>query len=96
MNCPRWIVICGLVAAVLLTATPVGAAPSGLPPVQETLVHVVQPGQNLFRIALRYGTTVTAIVDANGLSSHTIYVGQQLVIPRGSSGSSTPPSGARN
>jgi LysM repeat protein len=48
-------------------------------------VHVVQPGENLFRIALRYGVTVDAITVANGLSNtHTVYVGQRLVIPGGS------------
>ncbi len=51
---------------------------------QNQIVHVVQPGENLFRIALRYGTTVDAIMAANGLPNHTIYVGQRLVIPRGS------------
>ena len=31
--------------------------------------YTVQPGDNLYRIALRYGVTVDAIVTANGLSS---------------------------
>jgi len=45
-------------------------------------IHVVQPGENLYRIALRYGTTPWAIAVANGLSStHYIYVGQRLRIP---------------
>jgi LysM repeat protein len=56
----------------------------GVAQAQEQVVHTVQPGENLFRISLRYGTTVDAIVAANGLSSaHTIYVGQRLVIPQG-------------
>jgi LysM repeat protein len=43
---------------------------------------VVQPGDNLFRIALRYGTTVEAIAEANGIANpQLIYVGQQLTIP---------------
>jgi LysM repeat protein len=68
------------IAAVLL----VGTAQA-----QEQVVHTVQPGENLFRISLRYGTTVDAIVAANGLSSaHTIYVGQRLVIPQGAVSSS--------
>jgi LysM repeat protein len=50
---------------------------------QEQVVHTVQPGENLFRISMRYGTTVDAIVAANGLgSAHTIYAGQRLVIPQ--------------
>jgi LysM repeat protein len=45
-------------------------------------IHVVQPGENLFRIALKYGTTVEAIAVANGISNvHLIYSGQSLRIP---------------
>ena len=45
-------------------------------------IHVVQPGENLFRIALRYGVTVETIAAANRLGSTTlIFVGQQLSIP---------------
>jgi len=56
---------------------------------QSPIVHVVQPGENLFRIALRYGVTVDALVAANGLSSASrITSGQRLAIPsRGSSAS---------
>jgi len=43
--------------------------------------HTVQAGENLFRIALRYDTTVDALMEANGLANHTIHVGQELVIP---------------
>ncbi len=44
-------------------------------------VHVVQPGENLFRIGLRYGVTVNDLMRANGLTSIYIYAGQTLVIP---------------
>jgi LysM repeat protein len=45
-------------------------------------IHVVQPGENLFRIALKYGTTVEAIAVANGIGNvHLIYSGQSLRIP---------------
>jgi LysM repeat protein len=45
-------------------------------------IHVVQPGENLFRIALKYGTTVEAIALANNIRNvHLIYVGQRLRIP---------------
>jgi len=44
--------------------------------------HVVQPGENLFRIALRYGVSVQALATINGIANPAlIYVGQQLVIP---------------
>jgi len=52
---------------------------------QETVYHTVQAGENLFRIALRYGTTVEAIVAANHLPDEgSIQVGQELLIPAGS------------
>ncbi len=57
---------------------------------QTTIVHVVQPGENLFRISLRYGTTVDDIMAANGLTNIYIYVGQELIIP-GASGEPAPP-----
>jgi murein DD-endopeptidase MepM/ murein hydrolase activator NlpD len=45
-------------------------------------VHVVQRGENLFRIALRYNTTVEAIARANNIvNPRLIYVGQTLLIP---------------
>ena len=54
--------------------------------------HVVQAGENLFRIALRYGTTVEAIAKANGITNAAlIYVGQTLTIPGGAPGGGTPP-----
>jgi len=45
--------------------------------------YVVRPGDTLFSIAIRFGTTVYAIQIANNLSNpHSIYVGQVLSIPR--------------
>ncbi len=44
--------------------------------------HVVRRGETLSAIAVRYGTSVEAIVEANGLSNpDMIYVGQRLIIP---------------
>jgi LysM repeat protein len=54
-------------------------------------VHVVQRGENLYRIALHYGTTVQALALANNLSSTSlIYVGQRLTISGGGSASPAP------
>ena len=61
-------------------------APAWLWPAQAQgqAVHVVQVGENLFRLAIRYGTTVEAIVAANDLSNaDSIWEGQRLVIPGG-------------
>lgn len=44
--------------------------------------HVVESGETLGLIAANYGTSVDAIVQANGLSNpNYIYVGQELTIP---------------
>jgi LysM repeat protein len=72
---------------------PVATAPSpGTPGTGgTTITHIVQPGENLFRIALRYNTTVEAISRANGISNPWfIYVGQQLTIPVGPGGGNVP------
>lgn len=45
--------------------------------------HVVQQGETMFRIALRYGVTVEALAAANGIADPTrIYAGQTLKIPQ--------------
>jgi LysM repeat protein len=71
---------------------PSSAAPSS-PSASSGSVHVVQRGENLFRIALRYGTTVQALAGANGIiNTGRIYAGQRLVVPGSSSAPpSTPP-----
>ncbi len=44
--------------------------------------HVVQAGQNLYRISIAYGTSISAIAAANGISNpNRIFVGQCLQIP---------------
>ena len=51
-------------------------------------VHVVQPGESLSQIAVRYGVTMGALAAANGIgNTNYIYTGQQLIIPDGSDGS---------
>ncbi len=73
----RRILTLGLALALTLTVvTPAFA--------QSSTVHVVQPGENLFRIGLRYGVTVNALVAANALgNANHIWVGQRLIIPSG-------------
>ncbi|GAB4516197.1 MAG: hypothetical protein OHK0046_21120 [Anaerolineae bacterium] len=44
--------------------------------------YVVRTGDNLFRIAIRYGTTVSALAACNGIADPSrIYVGQELRVP---------------
>lgn len=45
-------------------------------------VHIVQAGENLFRIGLRYGFTAQELATYNGIPNmNLIYVGQQIRIP---------------
>lgn len=54
-----------------------------------SVTHVVQAGENLFRISLKYNVSMAAIMQANGLiNPNYVYVGQVLCIP---SGQVTPP-----
>lgn len=51
-------------------------------PTPEAPVYVVQPGDTLFSIAQRFGTTVESIVAANDIADPSlISVGQKLAIP---------------
>ena len=45
-------------------------------------IHVVQQGENLFRIGLKYGVPWQDIAQANGITDpSTLFVGKKLVIP---------------
>ncbi len=46
------------------------------------VIHVVEQGETLFEISLRYGVPVRDIANANGITDiNRIYLGQELVIP---------------
>ena len=50
-------------------------------------VHVVQRGENLFRIALQYNLFAEQVATANGITdSNSITVGQRLIIPLNTEG----------
>ncbi len=81
------------------TTTPTASAtepPAATPtPTPRSAFYTVVAGDTLFSIARRFGTTVEAIQELNGLSGTTITVGQVLRIPAGSPVTPTPaPSGA--
>jgi len=60
-------------------ATPV---PDATEQATAATIHVVQRGENLFRISLKYNVTLQALMQANGISNpNLIYVGQVLRIP---------------
>jgi hypothetical protein len=44
--------------------------------------HVVKKGDTLYGLAKKYGTTVSAIKRANGLSGSTIQTGKSYIIPK--------------
>jgi LysM repeat protein len=78
-----------LLAALLLLLSGqvvVADAPHAAPP-----IHIVQWGENLTWIAARYGVSIRAVMNANGLTNpNRIYAGQRLVIPVGRPGPAPP------
>ncbi len=60
-------------------------------------VHIVQAGENLYRIALRYGTTWQELAQLNGITDPTtLRVGQRLILPSGATGTQpSAPGGGR-
>lgn len=71
----------GMLFALALLVTIVPMATSAEPPQQGPITYYVRYGDTLFSIAQRFGTTVPAIMQANGLTSDYIYAGQLLLIP---------------
>ncbi len=85
----RWAVLLLLLAALGL-GSPGATSVWGAPGAADPATYVVGWGDSLSLIAARYGTTVSAIAQANGLTNpNLIYVGQRLTIPGGSSPSTT-------
>lgn len=83
--------ICGVIPALISTSA------SSMPPTTTSTTccsytasapttysttYLVQPGDNLFRISLRFGRTMAQIANANGIVNYNlIYAGQVLIIP---------------
>jgi len=67
---------------ILVIPTAGGGTPPPPPACTSGQTHTVQFGENLYRISLKYGTTVQAIATANNISNpNVIFAGQVLCIP---------------
>jgi LysM repeat protein len=67
----------GTVVAPTATPTPTATLPPGT-----QVIYVVHTGDTLYSIALHFGVTVQALMDANGITNpNYIQVGQTLIIP---------------
>src|SRR5258708_30318407 len=87
----RRIVLLFMIAC--LVAIPVVIPSVGLR-AQGSASYTVQPGDNLYRISLKFGVTMAAIQEANGITNpNLIFVGQVLNIP-GGTGNPQPPTAA--
>ena len=67
------------------TATPIPATPAPTPtptPEPTPIIHTLQAGDTLIGLARKYGVTVQAIQEANGITDpRGLLVGQQIIIP---------------
>jgi LysM repeat protein len=65
-----------------IAAVETAVAPATAPIAVQPVYHVVQWGENLFRIGLRYGLTARDVALANGIADENrIWAGTKLVIP---------------
>lgn len=79
---PPKLVLIGLILLTLLVAI-VPPVTRAAPPRDSSIIYYVQYGDTLFSISRRFGTSVPAIMAANGLPSYDVYAGQRLIIPIG-------------
>jgi LysM repeat protein len=86
------VLLLAILLLLALTAT-TQAAPETAPPAQSGVYHTVYWGETLSAIAVRYGTTVYAIMAANPQiwNPNIIFAGQVLYIPVGSTPPPPPP-----
>ena len=66
--------------ATIIVVTP---GPSAIPTSQYSgRTYIVQDGDTLFSISLRFGVRVTALAQANNISDiNLVFAGQRLIIP---------------
>lgn len=64
------------------TVTPIKSVPSPGGGPSGDVIHIVQPGENLFRIGLKYNIDANTLARYNGIHNpNQIYAGQRLQIP---------------
>ncbi len=74
---------------------PTAGSPPAAPAPTSPSTYTVRAGDTLIGIALRHGVTVSALASANGLYWNSwVYVGQRLIIPGSSAGTSPTPAPA--
>jgi LysM repeat protein len=79
-------------ATIAPTAVPPTTTPEPSPTPAGETIHVVQPGENLYRIGLQYGLSWVVIAQYNGIADpNAIVVGQEIRIPP--LPTATPPTG---
>ena len=60
------------------------AAQQGTTTSTTNTTYIVQPGDNLYRIGLKFGLNVNALAQANGIvNPNFVFVGEKLIIPAG-------------
>jgi len=79
----RRIILILLTLTIVLSAFPIQTVEA------QGTSYTVQAGDNLSRLARKFGVTVEAIQKANNLSGTVIFIGQVLIIPSGASGAAT-------
>jgi murein DD-endopeptidase MepM/ murein hydrolase activator NlpD len=83
------LLLCGLMAFSIGFGSPIGLQLAAAQESNQT-IYVVQPGDMLSSIALRYGLTTAELATANGfINPDLIYVGLKLVIPPAAAATST-------
>lgn len=59
------------------------------PQPDDGIVHIVQSGDTLYKIANQYGVTVAEIIELNNLGTTVLTIGQKLLIPNKSTDTTT-------
>jgi LysM repeat protein len=71
-----------MAALILLVVTAVGTAMHPAAAQTNQITYTVQPGDNLFRIGLKFNVRADILAQANGIvNPNLVYVGQKLIVP---------------